>query len=71
MRFSYRDVRASYSGTKAQQERHDVMFRRFARPLSFLVAWLGLALGMTPNQVTWLSLALNAGASSGSFKEGP
>lgn len=59
MHFSYRAVRASYTGAKAQQERHDVMFRWFARPLSFPVAWLGLALGMTPNQVTWLSLALN------------
>ena len=60
MKFSYNDVRASYGGAKAEQERHDLMFRWFARPLSFPVAWAALALGMTPNHVTWISLILNA-----------
>ena len=59
MRYSYRDVRASYGGAKAQQERHDVMFRFFARPLSFPVAWMALNLGLSPNAVTWLSLVMN------------
>jgi len=35
------------------------MFRFFARPLSFPVAWLALRLGLTPNHVTYLSLLLN------------
>jgi phosphatidylglycerophosphate synthase len=60
MRYAYSDVRASYTGAKAYQERHDVMFRFFARPLSFPVAWLALRLGMEPNHVTFISLALNA-----------
>src|SRR5436309_6706822 len=60
MLFSYQAVRASYGGAKAEQERHDVMFRWFARPLSFPVAWAALALGLTPNHVTWISLLLNA-----------
>jgi len=60
MPFSYHAVRASYSGAKAEQERHDIMFRWFARPLSFPVAWLALALGLAPNHVTWVSLVLNA-----------
>jgi len=58
--YTYRDVLSSYGGAKAAQERHDVMFRWFARPLSFPVAWAALALGLTPNHVTWLSLLLNA-----------
>lgn len=62
MKFSYRDVRASYSAEKAAQERHDVMFRWFARPLSFPVAWLALRLGLVPNHVTWLSLTGNCAA---------
>lgn len=57
--FSYLDVRASYGGAKAEQERHDLMFRFFARPLSFPVAWLALSLGLSPNHVTYLSLLLN------------
>ncbi len=56
MAFSYRDVRASFSGEKAAQERHDIMFRWFARPLSFPVAWLALRLGLVPNHVTYASL---------------
>jgi phosphatidylglycerophosphate synthase len=52
-------VRASYGGAKAEQERHDIMFRFFARPLSFPVAWLALAVGLTPNHVTYASLILN------------
>ncbi len=60
MEYTYRDVLSSYGGAKAAQERHDVMFRWFARPLSFPVAWAALALGLTPNHVTWLSLLLNA-----------
>src|SRR5438552_12570674 len=60
MLFSYQAVRASYGGAKAEQERHDVMFRWFARPLSFPVAWAALALGLAPNHITWISLALNA-----------
>ncbi len=35
------------------------MFRWFARPLSFPVAWLALNLGLTPNHVTYVSLLLN------------
>src|SRR6266576_7268722 len=62
MRFSYRDVRASYSSDKAAQERHDLMFRWFARPLSFPIAWLALQLGFAPNDVTWLSLTGNCAA---------
>ena len=62
MRFSYRDVRASYSSEKAAQEKHDVMFRWFARPLSFPIAWLALRLGLAPNHVTYLSLAGNCAA---------
>jgi phosphatidylglycerophosphate synthase len=60
VQYAYRDVLASYGGAKAAQERHDVMFRWFARPLSFPVAWAALALGLTPNNVTWISLILNA-----------
>lgn len=59
MRYTYPQVRASYGGAKAEQERHDVMFRFFARPLSFPVAWLALNLGLSPNHVTYASLALN------------
>ncbi len=59
MRYTYPQVRASYGGAKAEQERHDIMFRFFARPLSFPVAWLALNVGLTPNQVTYLSLILN------------
>ncbi len=62
MRFSYRDVRASYSSDKAAQERYDLMFRWFARPLSFPIAWFALQLGLAPNHVTWLSLAGNCAA---------
>src|SRR5436309_7597927 len=47
---SYRNVLASYGGAKAAQERHDLMFRWFARPLSFPVAWAALALGLTPDR---------------------
>ena len=57
--YTYREVRASYGGAKAAQEQHDVMFRFFARPLSFPVAWLALSLGLTPNHVTYVSLLLN------------
>jgi len=60
MPYAYSEVRASYSGAKAHQERHDVMFRFFARPLSFPVAWLALRFGMEPNHVTYISLGLNA-----------
>src|SRR6266700_533419 len=59
MTYTYNDVRASYGGAKAEQERHDLMFRWFARPLSFPVAWLALLLGLSPNHVTYLSLLLN------------
>lgn len=59
MTFTYRDVRASYGGAKAAQERHDVMFRWFARPLSFPVAWLALNAGLSPNAVTYVSLVIN------------
>jgi len=58
--YTYREVRSSYGGAKAAQERHDVMFRFFARPLSFPLAWLALRFGLSPNHVTWISLALNA-----------
>lgn len=57
--YTYHDVRASYGGEKAAQERHDIMFRWFARPLSFPVAWIALNLGLAPNHVTYLSLLLN------------
>ncbi len=57
--YSYQDIRASYGGAKEEQERDDVMFRFFARPLSFSVAWLALNAGLTPNHVTVVSLALN------------
>jgi len=57
--YSYGDVRASYGGAKAEQERHDLMFRFFARPLSFPVAWVALGAGLSPNDVTWLSLVMN------------
>jgi len=60
VQYTYRNVLASYGGAKAAQERHDLMFRWFARPLSFPVAWAALALGLTPNHVTWISLLLNA-----------
>jgi phosphatidylglycerophosphate synthase len=59
MTFTYGDVLASYGGAKAEQERYDLMFRWFARPLSFPVAWLALRLGLSPNHVTYLSLVLN------------
>ena len=59
MRYTYAQVRASYGRAKAEQERHDVMFRFFARPLSFPIAWLALNLGLTPNHVTYVSLVLN------------
>src|SRR5437016_7364720 len=59
MKFSYHDVRTSYGGAKAEQERHDLMFRWFARPLSFPVAWLALLVGLSPNDITYLSLLLN------------
>lgn len=59
MPYDYREVRASYGGAKAQQERHDLMFRFFARPLSFPVAWLALNAGLSPNHVTFVSLAMN------------
>ena len=59
MRYTYAQVRASYGGAKAEQERHDLMFRFFARPLSFPVAWLALSLGLTPNHVTYISLVVN------------
>ena len=59
MAYTYRQVRASYGGAKQQQERHDIMFRWFARPLSFPVAWVALQLGLVPNHVTYLSLAGN------------
>jgi len=59
MSYSLQDVRRSYGGVKAEQERHDVMFRWFARPLSFPVAWAALALGLSPNDVTWVSLVMN------------
>ncbi len=36
-----------------------MMFRWFARPLSFPIAWLALRLGLSPNHVTYLSLLLN------------
>jgi phosphatidylglycerophosphate synthase len=58
--YSYSQVRTSYGGAKAEQERHDLMFRFFARPLSFPIAWAALAIGLTPNHVTWISLVLNA-----------
>jgi len=59
MTYTYHDVRASYGGAKAEQERHDLMFRFFARPLSFPIAWLGLRLGLRPNDVTVVSLVIN------------
>src|SRR5690348_10040033 len=59
MAYTLRDVRSSYSANKAADERHDLMFRFFARPLSFPVALVGLRLGLTPNQVTVGSLILN------------
>jgi phosphatidylglycerophosphate synthase len=59
MRYTYAAVLASYGGAKAEQERHDLMFRWFARPASFPVAWLALNLGLTPNAVTVVSLLLN------------
>ncbi len=31
MRYTYPQVRASYGGANAEQERHDIMFRFFAR----------------------------------------
>jgi phosphatidylglycerophosphate synthase len=58
--YEYVKVRASYSGDKAFQERHDVVTRFFSRPLSFPVAWLALQVGLAPNHVTWLSLIMNA-----------
>ena len=61
MVYTYRDVRASYGGAKALQERHDLMFRFFARPLSFPIAWLALSVGLAPNHVTYISLLLNIG----------
>src|SRR5690242_11536781 len=61
MNVTYQEVRASYSGAKAQQERHDLVTRFFSRPLSFPVAWMALRLGMSPNQVTVLSLVMNVG----------
>ncbi len=57
--YTYREVRSSYGGAKAAQERDDIMFRWFARPLSFPIAWLALRLGLSPNHVTYLSLVLN------------
>jgi len=59
VKVSYRDVRAGYSDAKAQQERLDVMFRWFARPLSFPVAWVFLRWAWRPNSVTFLSLGGN------------
>lgn len=59
MAYSLRDVRASFGGAKAAQERFDLMFRFFARPLSFPVAWLALNAGLTPNAVTVVSLLMN------------
>jgi hypothetical protein len=59
MPYTYAEVRASYSGDKAYQERHDVVTRFFSRPLSFPVAWAALRLGLTPNHVTWISLVMN------------
>jgi|SRR5690242_7486535 len=59
MPYTLHDVRASFSGAKAAQERHDLMFRFFARPLSFPIAWVALQIGFTPNHVTVVSLFLN------------
>lgn len=59
MRMTYRQVRASYTPTKAAQERLDIMFRWFARPASFPVAWTLIRLGLSPNAVTLLSLGIN------------
>jgi len=53
---TYEQVRKGYSPAKSDQERLDVMFRWFARPISFPVAWAFLRLGLTPNAVTMMSL---------------
>jgi hypothetical protein len=59
MKYTYSVVRASYSGSKAYQERHDIIARVFSRPLSFPVAWFALQLGLRPNHVTAASIVVN------------
>ena len=53
MKYSLKDVIASLPKDKLLSE---ALFSRLVlRPLSFPAAWIALALGMSPNMVSWLS----------------
>lgn len=54
------DLRAAYSPKKRARE-SKFLWVSLLRPLSFHAAWLFLKLGITANQITWLSMILGLG----------
>lgn len=67
------EIRASLPDYKKASDSRHLWVRLFVRPLSFPLTWLLLKLGLTANQVTLLSIALNGAAgwlySQGSYTQ--